>query len=145
MLFVFLLGVDLFTKYLFFNFSESLEWLSGIFRIHVVVNKGIALNIFSQFGSNSQNGLILFTGVVLLGFFVYLLRQLYMGLNITPDIFVLAGGLGNLMSRIIFGGVVDFFEISAFGYSSSIFNIADVYISFGLFFILVRAATYESS
>lgn len=140
-----LLLLDFITKYVSFVYvREPFVLLAGIAKIKCVLNTGIALSLFSKFGAVDQNSIIVFTGIVLFLFFLYFLRQLACGGNILPDLLVLAGGCGNVLSRFLYGGVIDFFEISFYGYNSSVFNLADVYISVGLLLILFRAA-YEST
>ncbi|AVX05309.1 signal peptidase II [Maritalea myrionectae] len=49
---------------------------------------------------------------------------------------VLGGALGNLIDRIAYGAVADFFSFHAFGYYWYIFNLADVAIALGLIILL---------
>lgn len=66
--------------------------------------------------------------------------------NITAEILIMSGALGNIMSRMIYqGGVVDFIDISyLIGYSFPLFNIADVAIFFGVILLFIREFFYES-
>jgi len=116
-----------------------------IFRLKPMINKGIAFSAFSSFGAFYQHGLILFTGIVIVVFAVTQLEKSRRGISLVPGLFVCAGGIGNLLSRIFYGGVVDFLEITFFRGESSVFNVADVYISVGLFFILIRTLYHEQA
>jgi len=50
---------------------------------------------------------------------------------------IFAGGIGNIIDRILFDRhVTDFMHISLFGMSTAIFNFADVYITFGAILLL---------
>lgn len=49
---------------------------------------------------------------------------------------VLGGALGNLIDRLAYGAVADFFSFHAFGYYWYIFNLADVAIALGLIILL---------
>lgn len=54
---------------------------------------------------------------------------------------VIGGGLGNLIDRIAYGSVTDFFQIRLGFFRTGIFNIADVAVTLGLFmfiFLIVR-------
>ena len=44
---------------------------------------------------------------------------------------VIGGALGNLIDRLVYGRVADFFHFYGFGYDWYVFNIADVAITFG--------------
>lgn len=54
---------------------------------------------------------------------------------------VIGGGLGNLIDRIAYGSVTDFFQIRLGFFRTGIFNIADVAVTLGLFmfiYLIVR-------
>jgi signal peptidase II len=46
---------------------------------------------------------------------------------------IFCGAIGNMLDRIFFGYVIDFFVV----YSFPIFNIADVYITWGIIFLII--------
>ena len=48
---------------------------------------------------------------------------------------VLAGGIGNLIDRIVSGYVVDYFEFLFMNFA--VFNVADIYITVGITLYLV--------
>jgi signal peptidase II len=50
--------------------------------------------------------------------------------------FVIGGGIGNLIDRIVYGSVTDFFQIQLGFLKTGIFNMADVSISIGVVMIL---------
>lgn len=50
-----------------------------------------------------------------------------------PIFLILAGGISNLIDRIIYGGVVDYFDIKII----PIFNIADILISIGVIWLVI--------
>ncbi len=50
---------------------------------------------------------------------------------------VATGGLGNLYDRAIYGYVIDFIETYPLGYSFPIFNIADICVVIGSFYLLI--------
>lgn len=49
-----------------------------------------------------------------------------------PFLFLFAGGIGNLIDRLVRGCVVDFISFSSF----LVFNIADIYLTLGCFFVV---------
>ena len=49
---------------------------------------------------------------------------------------VIGGALGNLIDRLVYGRVADFFHFHAFGYDWYVFNVADVAITFGVIAII---------
>jgi signal peptidase II len=52
--------------------------------------------------------------------------------------FVIGGGIGNLFDRILYGSVTDFLYVKFGIFQTGIFNIADVSIMTGVFFILLQ-------
>jgi len=50
---------------------------------------------------------------------------------------ILGGGTGNLINRIAIGSIVDFMTFLYKGYSFFIFNIADIFITLGIIFVIL--------
>jgi len=50
--------------------------------------------------------------------------------------FVIGGGIGNLIDRIAYGSVTDFFQIKLGFFKTGIFNMADVSVTMGVLLIL---------
>jgi signal peptidase II len=50
--------------------------------------------------------------------------------------FVIGGGIGNLIDRILYGSVTDFFQIRLGIFKTGIFNMADVAVTLGVLLIL---------
>ena len=61
-------------------------------------------------------------------------RSLALGLGL-----VIGGALGNLIDRLVYGEVADFFHFYGFGYDWYVFNIADAAITFGVIGLLYDA------
>ena len=51
--------------------------------------------------------------------------------------FIVSGGAGNLFDRIFYGSVIDFIETYPFGYSFPIFNVADIFVVCGAFYLII--------
>jgi len=52
---------------------------------------------------------------------------------------VIGGALGNLVDRLVYGNVADFFHFFGFGYSFYVFNVADTAITFGVIGLIYDA------
>jgi signal peptidase II len=50
---------------------------------------------------------------------------------------VIGGAIGNLVDRLVYGRVADFFDVHAMGRGFFVCNLADVAISFGVFLLLL--------
>jgi signal peptidase II len=112
-------------EYKWLGLAVVLLILDIIFKL--VFKETSYLNTGTLFGIFSYNNLVfIFLTLVLLlivGVLFYRHAKLRFGLS-----FVLAGGVGNLIDRFFYGGVLDFIH-SSFWPS---FNLADAYIVFGI-------------
>ena len=106
------------------------------FNLVMVWNPGISYGLFP---ANGRMGTWLLIGlsVVAIGVLGWLLwrstsRALAIGYGL-----IIGGALGNnLVDRVIYGKVADFFHFYGFGYDWYIFNIADVAITLGAIAII---------
>ncbi|MEX0273719.1 MAG: signal peptidase II [Flavobacteriaceae bacterium] len=61
--------------------------------------------------------------------------QMY-SLTVIAFAFVIGGGIGNIMDRVIRGSVTDFFQVRLGIFKTGIFNMADVSVTLGVLMIL---------
>ena len=61
-------------------------------------------------------------------------RFLALGLGL-----VIGGAIGNVIDRVIYGAVADFFHFHAFGHDWYVFNVADAAITVGVVALLLDA------
>jgi signal peptidase II len=50
---------------------------------------------------------------------------------------IIGGAVGNLVDRLLHGAVVDFISFHAAGYYWYVFNIADIWITFGVGLLII--------
>jgi signal peptidase II len=104
----------------------------------MVWNPGVSYGLFKATGPGGTALLALFslTAVGLLGWWLWnsTRRALTIGLGL-----VIGGALGNLIDRLIYGKVADFFHFYARGYDWYVFNVADAAITFGVIALLYDA------
>lgn len=80
--------------------------------------------------------LTVITALLLIGIGVFLIIDLKQGLEVRiPLIFIVAGGFGNLVDRMKFGWVRDFFKFEFINWG--VFNIADVFVSNGAIILII--------
>ncbi|MBN1618555.1 signal peptidase II [Candidatus Dojkabacteria bacterium] len=119
-----LLIVDIFTKFFFFNY--------GSFEL----NNGVSFSLFSSFGNTFwlilNFVILLFLGIL----FIANVRKMTV-IESYSVVLVLAGGLGNVISRFLWNGVVDWIKIPFF-IKIPTFNIADVLIDVGIAIIIIN-------
>jgi signal peptidase II len=116
----------------FVQVGETIPLWPGIFHITYVVNSGAAFSVFRGGAAWLRwLSLLVSLGLMILawkGGKMRLSEQLGYG-------FILAGALGNGSDRFIFGYVVDFLDVRAINFP--VFNIADICINLGIFFLIV--------
>ncbi len=101
----------------------------------LVWNKGISYGLFAQESSAGRIGLTSATAVVIGILFIWLYRAKKVLVAVALG-FIIGGATGNVIDRIYFGAVADFFSFHAFGYYWYVFNLADVAIVAGVALLL---------
>ncbi len=138
---VLLTVVDQLTKYAAINtvkVNGPYEFLFGLFQFRYVENTGAAFSSFA----NNKTVLILVSGLLLIGVMIVLMKhQIESKFANAALVLVAAGGLGNMIDRILNGFVVDFIEPLFIDFA--VFNFADMCITVGAF-MLIGYEIYEA-
>ena len=112
------------------------------FNLVMVWNPGISYGLFPASSRVGTAILVMSSvGAVLgLGYWLWGLtsRSLAVGVG-----FVIGGALGNLIDRLLYGRVADFFHFYGFGYDWYVFNVADIAITLGAVAILYEVLKPE--
>jgi signal peptidase II len=105
------------------------------FNLVMTWNPGISYGLFPATGTLGTVLLVLFSlaAVTGLGWWLWHAdrRALTVGLGL-----IVGGALGNLVDRLVYGKVADYFHFHAFGYDWYVFNVADAAITFGVLALL---------
>lgn len=112
--------------------------INNFFYLIFTKNNGAAFSMMS----GRQFTLILIALLALI-YIIYYIKK-YNVKNIGYS-FLVGGIIGNLLDRMIYGYVIDFIGIDIFKYHFPIFNIADIFIVVGAFFILLVGEKNEVS
>lgn len=108
------------------------------FNLILVKNYGFSYGWFPASGPEGTAVLatlqMLATG--LLTWWLWVTKQPLLGLGLG---LVIGGALGNLVDRLVYGWVADFFHFFAMGYHWYVFNMADVAITAGVALLLYDA------
>ena len=108
------------------------------FNLVMTWNPGVSYGLFPASGPIGTTLLVLFSlaAVAGLGWWLWNAgrRALTVGLGL-----IIGGALGNLVDRLVYGKVADFFHFHAFGYDWYVFNVADAAITFGVVALLYDA------
>lgn len=112
--------------------------VTPFFDLVMVWNRGISYGLFQTEGLTGTAILVVFS-LAAVGALSWWLstaqhRLLAWGLGL-----VIGGALGNVIDRLIYQAVADFFRFYAFGYEWYVFNVADAAITIGVVALLVDA------
>ena len=130
---IIVLIIDQILKLLVQSFETNVSIIKNLFAISYYQNTGAAWSILE----GEQLLLIIISLVMIV--IVYSMMFSFEENKLTNIAFgILFGGIiGNLIDRVLFGYVRDFIAITIFGYHFPIFNIADIGICVGCFFLVV--------
>lgn len=113
---------------------DSVPVIMNFFHLTYITNDGMA------FGLKFPGGTVVFTVVSIIltiVIFLYLWKEknnhFLMRLSLA---LILAGAIGNLIDRILYGEVVDFFDFMIGDFHWYIFNVADSAVTIGMVFFL---------
>ena len=125
--------------YLNKKFVGSDVYSSKYLNIHLIWNEGIAFGLFSfneKIFYNILTTLILL--IILIIFFMILKSR---GFKKYSLLLILGGALGNVYDRIIYNAVPDLIDFHVGNFHWFIFNIADVFITLGIIFMIFLEIT----
>ena len=118
------------------NLNISAEiYQSKFLNITVIWNEGIAFGLLSFNENNLYNLLSLLIGIIILVILYMIIKNDNFARY--PLLMIFAGALGNLYDRIIYKAVPDFIDFHVGEFHWFIFNVADIFISIGVFFMIL--------
>ena len=123
--------------------GESKPVIQNFFHFTYVTNDGMA------FGLNFPGGIYFFTSVsllmtVFLAWYIWKEKDSDLILRLSLAL-IFAGAIGNLIDRVLFGTVVDFFHFMIGGYSWYIFNVADSSVTIGMILYIYNGILKQSA
>jgi len=108
------------------------------FSFEFMLNRGISLGLFHfdhPFGFFLVTALVSF---ILLAIIRWTWQVYRKGEPVEGQLFIIAGGISNVLDRIFFGGVIDFILFSWGTVHLPLFNVADVLIDIGVFLLVLQ-------
>ena len=110
--------------------ARGLVTITPFFDITLVWNKGISYGLFQQESATGRYvliGIILCIAVVLV---IWLMQARNYIMAVAMGL-VLGGAVGNVVDRIYYGAVADFFSFHYRGFNWYVFNLADIWVVAG--------------
>jgi signal peptidase II len=116
------------------NFGSEI-FNSSYLNIVLIWNKGIAFGLFSFNDTHLYNILSLIISIIIIIVIIMSLRT--QGFKRYSLLMVVGGAIGNLYDRIFFNAVPDFIDFHIGEFHWFIFNVADMFISLGVIFMIL--------
>ena len=131
--------LDRFSKiyviYLDRRLNDEKIYSSKFLDIQLIWNEGVAFGLFSINETFFYN--ILTFVIILIILFVFYLLVRSNGFEKFALLMIFCGAIGNLYDRIIYKAVPDFIDFHVGNFHWFIFNIADVFITLGVFSMIL--------
>lgn len=130
--------IDQIVKILVSNYlilGQTIKIINNFFYLTYVQNKGAAFSILIGY----RYILIIITFIFLYYLHKCIKKQKsFNKLEIISYGLLLGGIIGNLIDRIIYGYVIDYFDFMIFNYNFPIFNLADSFIVIGCIILVIN-------
>ena len=121
--------------------SGSELYLSKYLNIYLIWNEGIAFGLFSFDEKNLYNYLTIFIFIIIVLILFWIIKS--KGIQKYALLMISGGALGNLFDRIFYRAVPDFIDLHINNFHWFIFNIADIFITIGVFLMILSEFTVK--
>ena len=121
------------------KFFGSEIFSSKFLNISLIWNEGIAFGLLS-FNEKIFYNLLTFIILVIILIIFFMVLKSY-GLKKYSLLMILGGALGNVYDRIFYGAVPDFIDFHIGNFHWFIFNVADIFITLGVIFMIIIEIT----
>ena len=134
---ILLVGFDLVTKNLVFNYIDLYDFIPILFFLELthIHNFGVSFGFLSGIVSPWT---LIFIGLLVVGFITYLMFNSRDLLEQWGLFIIISGALSNIIDRIINGYVIDFIYLHISNFYWPAFNFADIYISIGILMVIIN-------
>ena len=135
--------LDRYSKNLILNLLENEKYLfiNNYLNLNLVFNTGIGFGLLSLNYGIYYNMLTIFIFLIIL-ILIYLMFKSKTSEKIFFS-FIIGGAIGNLYDRIIYKAVPDFIDFHIKDFHWFTFNIADIFISLGIIFMIINELLYN--
>ena len=118
------------------NFSDNSFYVNDFLNLYLIWNTGIG------FGLLSSNSLLFYnlTSLIIAGVIFALILFGIRSDKFDKIVFsiIIGGALGNFLDRLIYNAVPDFIDIHYANFHWFTFNVADIFITFGIFIYITK-------
>ena len=138
--------IDRVSKILVISKSEKLNqneiFSTEFINFHLIWNEGIAFGLFSFSNTSTYQIMTLFILLVILILIFYMLKTDMVNEKI-GFILIVGGAIGNLFDRVFYSAVPDFIDLHINNFHWFIFNIADIFITTGVLWLILTEIIFK--
>jgi signal peptidase II len=125
----------------YFAPGQAIE-ITPFFNLVMVWNEGVSFGLLPA-GNLWGRALLILFALAVAGVLSVWLNGANRGILAAAIGSVIGGALGNVVDRLVYGAVADFFDVHAFGYHWYTFNVADMFIVLGVGLLIFDSLTGE--
>ena len=144
---VFIFAIDRATKlYVILLYEKNLNeeiFLSKYLNLFLTWNQGIAFGMLSFNDGNLYKYITILILIIILIIYFLLIKS--DGFKRYSLLMILGGALGNFFDRVYYKAVPDFIDFHIENFHWFTFNVADIFISLGVFFMIFLEFTDNST
>ena len=136
---IFIFLIDRISKLLIIGSPETYEQygisVTSFLNFNLIWNEGIAFGLFSFDEKLYYNSLTIFICLITIVIIWLMFRS--GGFEKLSYIMIIGGSLGNIFDRLFYSAVPDFIDIHINNFHWFIFNVADIFITLGIFCLIM--------
>ena len=109
-------------------------YITPYLNLFLIWNEGVAFGLFAANGSMIYNAITVMIAFII----IIILFMMWKNDNIQRYFLALVAGgaLGNFYDRVVYTAVPDFIDLHSHGFHWFVFNVADIFISIGVFCLI---------
>ena len=117
-------------------------YITPYLNLYLIWNKGVAFGLLSMNESMIYNTITVLIGLII----IIIFSMMWINDNIQRYFLVLiaGGALGNFYDRIVYTAVPDFIDLHFHGFHWFVFNVADIFITVGVFCLILVEFFYNN-
>ena len=119
------------------NYNETPYYINDYINLDLIWNIGIGFGLLSTDSSLYYSLITILIGLVI----IFLIYFLVLSETIDKIIYsmIIGGALGNFYDRLIYKAVPDFLDLHYNNFHWFIFNVADIFITIGIFIFIIKS------
>jgi len=117
-------------------------YVTSYLNLFLIWNKGIAFGLLSINQGIIYNSITLIIGLII----IVILFMMWKNASIQSYFLALVAGgaMGNFYDRIVYTAVPDFIDLHFYGFHWFVFNVADIFITVGVFCLILVELFYNN-